>query len=36
MKRMFIVGSDAFLVTSMRIALRYASGINVLGVRESE
>ena len=36
MKRMFIVGSDAFLVTSMRIALRYASGINVLGVRDSE
>jgi DNA-binding NarL/FixJ family response regulator len=33
---MFIVGSDAFLVTSMRIALRYASGINVLGVRDTE
>ncbi len=36
MRRMFIVGSDAFLVASMRIALRYASGINVLGVLDDE
>jgi DNA-binding NarL/FixJ family response regulator len=32
MRRMFIIGSDAFLVTTMRVALRYGSGINVLGV----
>jgi DNA-binding NarL/FixJ family response regulator len=36
MRRMFIVGSDAFLVTSMRVALRYAAGINVLGIRDTE
>ena len=36
MKRMFIVGSDAFLVTSMRVALRYGSGVNVLGVLDGE
>jgi DNA-binding NarL/FixJ family response regulator len=34
MRKMFIVGSDAFLVTSMRLALRYASGVSVLGVLE--
>ena len=34
MRSMFIVGSDAFLLTSMRVALQYSSGVNVLGVRE--
>jgi DNA-binding NarL/FixJ family response regulator len=36
MKRMFIVGSDAFLVNSMRFALRYASGVNVFGILDAE
>jgi DNA-binding NarL/FixJ family response regulator len=36
MKRMFIVGSDAFLVNSMRFALRYASGVNVFGVLDGD
>jgi DNA-binding NarL/FixJ family response regulator len=36
MRRMFIVGSDGFLVTTMRLALRYGSGISVLGVLSDE
>jgi DNA-binding NarL/FixJ family response regulator len=36
MRRMFIVGSDAFLVTAMRLALRYGSGISVLGMLADE
>jgi DNA-binding NarL/FixJ family response regulator len=35
MKRMFIVGKDAFLVTTMRTVLRYASDIAVFGVRDA-
>jgi DNA-binding NarL/FixJ family response regulator len=35
MKRMFIVGKDAFLVNAMRIALRYASDVAVFGVRDA-
>ncbi|MDP9346149.1 MAG: response regulator transcription factor [Actinomycetota bacterium] len=36
MRRMFIVGNDAFLVGSMRVALRYLSGINVVGLLDDE
>jgi DNA-binding NarL/FixJ family response regulator len=36
MRRMFIVGSDAFLVTAMRLALRHISAISVFGVLEDE
>jgi DNA-binding NarL/FixJ family response regulator len=36
MKKMCIVGSDAFLVTAMRLALRYGSGVSVLGVLEED
>jgi len=32
MKRLFIVGNDAFIVHAMRLALRYSSGINLFGV----
>jgi DNA-binding NarL/FixJ family response regulator len=36
MRKMFIVGGDAFLVASMRLALRYASGVNVVAVPDDE
>jgi DNA-binding NarL/FixJ family response regulator len=36
MKRMFIVGTDGFLVTTMRVALRYSSEITVFGVRDAD
>jgi DNA-binding NarL/FixJ family response regulator len=36
MTRVFIVGSDVFLVNSMRFALRFGSGVNVVGVLDSE
>jgi DNA-binding NarL/FixJ family response regulator len=36
MKRMFIVGTDAFLVTTMRVALRYSSETTVFGAREGD
>jgi DNA-binding NarL/FixJ family response regulator len=36
MKRMFIVGSDGFLVTAMRLALRYGSGVNVVGILDDD
>ncbi|QEC49148.1 response regulator transcription factor [Baekduia soli] len=35
MKRMFIVGKDAFLVTTMRMALKYTSEVAVFGVRDA-
>jgi DNA-binding NarL/FixJ family response regulator len=36
MKRMFIVGKDAFLVTTMRVALRYSAEVTVFGVRDGD
>ena len=36
MRRMFIVGSDAFLVTAMRLALRHVAAISVFGVLDDE
>jgi DNA-binding NarL/FixJ family response regulator len=36
MRTVFIVGSDAFVVASMRLALRHATGINVVGVLDDE
>jgi DNA-binding NarL/FixJ family response regulator len=36
MRTVFIVGSDAFVVTSMRLALRHAAGISVVGVLDEE
>jgi DNA-binding NarL/FixJ family response regulator len=36
MKRMFIVGTDAFLVTTMRVALRYSSETTVFGARDGD
>jgi DNA-binding NarL/FixJ family response regulator len=36
MKRLFIVGSDAFIVNAMRLALRYSSGINLFGVIDGD
>jgi DNA-binding NarL/FixJ family response regulator len=32
MRRLFIVGDDAFIVHGMRFALRYASGVSLFGV----
>jgi DNA-binding NarL/FixJ family response regulator len=32
MKRLFIVGNDAFIVHAMRLALRHSSGVNLFGV----
>ncbi|HEX2105799.1 MAG TPA: response regulator transcription factor [Solirubrobacteraceae bacterium] len=32
MRRLFIVGNDAFIVHAMRLALRYSSGVNLFGV----
>lgn len=36
MKRMFIVGDEPFLVNTMRLALRYASGITLYGVIDGQ
>jgi DNA-binding NarL/FixJ family response regulator len=35
MKRTLIIGRDAFLVTTMRMALKFASDVAVVGVRDS-
>jgi DNA-binding NarL/FixJ family response regulator len=32
MRRLFIVGNDAFIVHAMRLALRYSTGVNLFGV----
>lgn len=34
MKRTLIIGKDAFLVTTMRMALKFASDVTVVGVRD--
>jgi DNA-binding NarL/FixJ family response regulator len=36
MKRLFIVGDDAFIVHAMRFALRYSSGVNLFGVVDGQ
>jgi DNA-binding NarL/FixJ family response regulator len=36
MKRLFIVGDDAFMVHAMRFALRYSSGVNLFGVVDGQ
>jgi DNA-binding NarL/FixJ family response regulator len=36
MKRLFIVGNDAFTVQAMRFALRYSSGVNLFGVIDGQ
>lgn len=36
MRKVLIVGGDAFLVAAMRLSLRYVAGVNVLAVREDE
>jgi DNA-binding NarL/FixJ family response regulator len=36
MRKMLIVGGDAFLVAAMRLSLRYVSGVNILAIREDE
>ena len=36
MRKVLIVGGDAFLVAAMRLSLRYVSGVNVLAIREDE
>jgi DNA-binding NarL/FixJ family response regulator len=36
MKRLFIVGNDAFIVHAIRVALRYSSGVSVFGVIDGQ
>jgi DNA-binding NarL/FixJ family response regulator len=36
MKRVFIVGNDAFTVHAMRFALRYSTGVNLFGIIEGQ
>jgi len=36
MRKVLIVGGDAFLIAAMRLSLRYVSGVNVLAIREDE
>ena len=36
MKRLFIVGNDAFTVHAMRFTLRYSSGVNLFGVIDGQ
>ncbi len=36
MKRLFIVGNDAFIVHAMKFALRYSSGVNLFGVIDGQ
>jgi DNA-binding NarL/FixJ family response regulator len=36
MKRLFIVGNDAFIVHAMRFALQYVPGVNLFGVIDGE
>ena len=36
MKRLFIVGNDAFIVHAIRLALRYSTGVSVFGVIDGQ
>jgi DNA-binding NarL/FixJ family response regulator len=36
MKRLFIIGNDAFTVHAMRFALRYSTGVNLFGIIEGQ
>jgi DNA-binding NarL/FixJ family response regulator len=36
MKRLFIVGDDAFIVHAIRLALRFSTGVSVFGVIDGQ